>query len=277
MTVTLTVSPSDILNKPKPTHRALTARIAPPGQTPWQLALQPSAPTLQPGQVLIKTTHVALNPFDWQGVAFRYGISTEAKVMGRDGAGVVVGVGKGVSGFENGDRVSGQAAVTRAHAKRQVWFCADSSRSGTGAFQEYSVHAAQNVGHTPANLTDEQAATLGTGLITAGVALFRTLGLPLERLNSTAETRDSWLLIWGGSGITGVYLIQLARRLGYKVICAASPSNHFYVQSLGANVVLDRWADPAKLVEQARKATGDNVSGSWASRIRLKTGDDSHR
>lgn len=72
-------------------------------------------------------------------------------------------------------------------------------------------------------------------------------------------SRD-WILIWGGAGITGVYLIQLAHHMGYRVICAASPSNHDYVRSLGAEVVLDRWADPDSLVSQVRAITGDSVS-----------------
>lgn len=68
------------------------------------------------------------------------------------------------------------------------------------------------------------------------------------------------MLVWGGSGITGVYLIQLARHLGYRVICAASPINYDYVKSLGAEVVLNRWAQPDKLVADVREATNDNVS-----------------
>ncbi|WWD18872.1 hypothetical protein CI109_103327 [Kwoniella shandongensis] len=233
-------------------HRALLARIPPTGQSAWQLAHARPIPTvkdLEPNQVLIETSYVALNPFDWQGVAFKYGIGEEAKVMGRDGAGVVVGLGEKVTRFKLGDR---------------VWFCANSSVSGTGAFQEFSVHSASEIGHTPDHLSCQQAATLGTGLITAGVALFRTLGLSVDALSSTTKVEKRkadapWILIWGGAGITGVYLIELARLLGYRVICSASPSNHEYVRSLGADVVLDRWSDPKDLVKQIRKATQDNV------------------
>ncbi|WVQ69670.1 uncharacterized protein L199_007890 [Kwoniella botswanensis] len=233
---------------PRRSHRALLARIPPKGQSPWQLSHSHSIPALKEHEVLIKTSYVALNPFDWQGVAFKYGIGEEAKVMGRDGAGEIVGVGEAVKRFKLGDR---------------VWFCANSSASHTGAFQEYSVHSASEVGHTPNHIADQEAATLGTGLITAGVALFKTLGLSLESLSSTEkkqrEEDASWVLIWGGSGITGVYLIELARLLGYRIICSASPVNHDYIKSLGADVVLDRWSDPNDLVERIREATEDNV------------------
>ncbi|WVF71762.1 hypothetical protein IAT40_006570 [Kwoniella sp. CBS 6097] len=238
------------LARKRSVHRALTAKIpVEKGESAWELSHSRPHPTLGDNQVLIETSYVALNPFDWQGVAFKYGIGEEAKVMGRDGAGVISDVGKEVTRFKLGDR---------------VWFCANSSASGTGAFQEYSVHSASEIGHTPSYLTDEKAATLGTGLITAGVALFRTLGLSLDDLDQASKQQNRvddapWLLIWGGAGITGVYLIELARLLGYRVICSASPVNHEYVRSLGADVVLDRWSDPSELVKSIRQATDDNV------------------
>ena len=127
------------------------------------------------------------------------------------------------------------------------------------------MHDQGELGHTPNNISDTQASTLGTGLITAGVAIFRTLGLKFETLEQREreQTRSEdrpWILIWGGAGITGVYLIQLAQLLGFKIVCAASPVNHAYVRSLGADVVLDRWLGSKELVEQIREATNDNVS-----------------
>ncbi|KAL7423192.1 hypothetical protein Q5752_002492 [Cryptotrichosporon argae] len=262
---------------PSPTHRALLASL-PPAHAPdaaWQLARAHPVPVPAAGQVLIATSHVALNPFDWQGVAYRFALGPEARVMGRDGAGVVVGVGKGVTRFRVGDR---------------VWFCANSASTGTGAFQEYSVHDAAEVGRTPGSLSDEAAATLPTGLVTAGVALFRTLGIPLADLARVASASASsfsasssaasasasssvassavapsraaapWILIWGGAGITGIYLISLARLLGFRVVCAASPSNAAYVRARGADVVLDRWAEPRALVDAIRAATADGVA-----------------
>lgn len=87
-------------------QRALLARIPPPGQSEWVLAHRHPTPALGHGEILIRTTHVALNPFDWQGVAFKFNLGCEAKVMGRDGAGEVIDVGKGVIRFQRGERVS---------------------------------------------------------------------------------------------------------------------------------------------------------------------------
>lgn len=94
------------------------------------------------------------------------------------------------------------------------------------------------------------------------MALAKALDMDLydfaELVPQAPGSRD-WILVWGGAGITGVYLIQLAHHMGYRVICAASPSNHDYVRSLGAEVVLDRWSDPDSLVSQVREATCDSV------------------
>jgi NADPH:quinone reductase-like Zn-dependent oxidoreductase len=85
-------------------HRALLAQVAPPGQSAWRLQ-DHKEHILLPGQVRIKTTFVGLNPYDWQGVEFRFAIGEEPRVMGRDGAGVVVEVGSAVKRFKAGDRV----------------------------------------------------------------------------------------------------------------------------------------------------------------------------
>lgn len=144
----------------------------------------------------------------------------------------------------------------------QVWFCANGARPAAAAFQSYSVHSAAELAKTPSNLTSIEAATVPTGIVTAGVALFRTLNLDLALLANPpalAEADKPWMLVWGGAGSTGVFLIQLARLAGFRVVCAASPVNEEYVRSLGADVVLDRWQTAEQLVDQIRVATGDNV------------------
>lgn len=86
-------------------HRALLAQIPKDDLKAWSLVTAYPVPSLGPDQVLIKTSHVGLNPYDWQGVAFRFAIGPEAKVMGRDGAGVVVAKGSDVTRYDVGDRV----------------------------------------------------------------------------------------------------------------------------------------------------------------------------
>lgn len=164
-----------------------------------------------------------------------------------------------------------------------MWFCSNASVSGSGAFQDYSVHNSSEVGLVPENLTDEQGAALGSGLLTAGVAFFGTFKMPFDRISAFASASASagpapspnsvpsppWLLVWGGAGITGVYMVQLARLLGFRVICAASPRNHAYVRSLGADIVLDRGLPGDVLVDMIRQVTDDDVSRRSLPRFRL--------
>ena len=92
-------------------QRAVLTRLAETGHETWQFTAAHPVPSPSGHQVLVKTTHIGLNPFDWQSVAYKFGVTTDPKVMGRDGAGVVVQVGTQVTRFKEGDRVSGHIEV----------------------------------------------------------------------------------------------------------------------------------------------------------------------
>ena len=87
-------------------QRAVLTRIAEPGHQTWSLDVAYPVPSPSAGQVLVKVSHAGLNPFDWQSVEYKFGITKDPKVIGRDGAGIVVQVGTEVSRFREGDRVS---------------------------------------------------------------------------------------------------------------------------------------------------------------------------
>lgn len=93
------------------------------------------------------------------------------------------------------------------------------------------------------------------------MSLNRLLNLARGEERKQSDEERPWLLVWGGAGVTGVFLIQVAAKvLGMRVICAASPVNFDYVRSLGAEIVIDRWLDGEQNVERIREATGDDVS-----------------
>ena len=62
----------------------------------------------------------------------------------------------------------------------------------------------------PDNFSDEEAATMGVGIITAGIALFDTVALGLPSPTSPAKEPIP-VLIYGGSTATGAIAIQLAK------------------------------------------------------------------
>jgi NADPH:quinone reductase-like Zn-dependent oxidoreductase len=79
-------------------------------------------------------------------------------------------------------------------------------------------------------------------LNTAFQALYgaRELGLT-QRFDSASlkGADETWIFIYGGSTGVGQFAIQLAKLSGYKVVTVASPRNHEFLRSLGADAVFD--------------------------------------
>ena len=136
-------------------------------------------------------------------------------VPGRDVAGVVVGVGSGVTGFSVGDEVLGIAP---------------------GSFAEYAVAHEDKLAHKPAGLTFVQAAAVPISGITA-----------LQALDAGRVQPGQSVLVLGASGGVGSYVVQLAKAYGAQVTGVAGTAKQDLVRSLGADHVLDHtrddWAD----------------------------------
>ena len=129
----------------------------------WSLSFeltphQPLPIPLADDEILMRNDAVGLNPVDWKSVSFNFGIPAFPWILGRDIAGTIVQPpSSNVEGWKVGDR---------------VWTCADSREMRAGGYQRFSVHKKGTLARIPEGMSDEDAATLGTGLITAAVALF---------------------------------------------------------------------------------------------------------
>jgi hypothetical protein len=121
---TCTFSKTTLMTLPK-TQRAVLGRLPTAGQGALLCADNHPIPTIEDDRVLVKAHHVALNPYDWKGVRYKFALKEVAAVMGRDGSGVVVSVGDKVKLFEPGDRVCRQVLVSGIpHARygsAQMW------------------------------------------------------------------------------------------------------------------------------------------------------------
>lgn len=73
-------------------------------------------------------------------------------------------------------------------------------------FQEFAVAKGDLQMKIPDNLSDEQAASLGVGLTTVGLALYQSLEMHLPPY----EPHGIPVLIYGGSTATGSLAIQFA-------------------------------------------------------------------
>jgi NADPH:quinone reductase-like Zn-dependent oxidoreductase len=145
-----------------------------------------------------------------------YGIKASFPyVIGSEGAGTVVHVGKNVTGFRDGDLVY-------AH----VW----ARDPKAGFYAEYTAVDAERTSPIPSNLTVEQAG-----------ALFIDGAVALRGLDDILAVKpDEKLMIFGASGGIGHLAIQFARRMGAQVFAVASRADGVALaRRLGANAVVD--------------------------------------
>ncbi|HEY1000539.1 MAG TPA: NADP-dependent oxidoreductase [Streptosporangiaceae bacterium] len=161
-----------------------------------------------PGQVRIAVRAAGVNPSDWKK---REGLMDPElpQTMGYEAAGVVDELGEGVADVAVGDRVFGLSAEGAAQAELAV----------------LSFYAP-----IPPSLDFAGAAALPAAIETATRAL--------DQLGAGAGAGSGGtLLINGASGSVGSAAVQLALARGVRVIGTASPANHDYLRSLGAEPV----------------------------------------
>lgn len=161
-----------------------------------------------------------------------------------------------------------------------------------GCFQEYIVVPHHTVLPIPDELSFEQAACLGVGALTAAMTLWKWLDVvmpgssetkstgPLKGHHLGTETPQSldsgyhsfssdseetgdgeWLLIWGGSTVTGQFATQLAAQSGLRVVTVCSARTAALSKSLGATHVVvreDRTMD--SIVEEIRAVTNGGLT-----------------
>jgi NADPH:quinone reductase-like Zn-dependent oxidoreductase len=135
-----------------------------------------------------------------------------ARILGTELAGEVVGVGKDVKRFRNGDRVFGSTGM-----------------AGGGHAQYACLPETGALAIKPESLSWEEAVALPFGSNTA-----------LYFLDDLGHIRAGQeLLIIGASGAIGSAAVQLAKHFGATVTAVCSGANVEMVRSLGADKVID--------------------------------------
>jgi NADPH:quinone reductase len=175
-------------------------------------------------EVLIRLDTAGIGVWDPELRAGEFEMGPKRKfprVIGNDGAGTVVAVGSAVKRFKVGDRVYAYALEG-------------------GFYAEYVAVPADDVATIPSGLNPREAGALGADGITALRGLDDTLHL---------ESGEK-LMIFGASGGIGHIAVQLAKRIGAKVLAVASnPDGVALVRRLGADVAVDgRQDDVAEAV-----------------------------
>jgi NADPH:quinone reductase-like Zn-dependent oxidoreductase len=157
------------------------------------LSLQ-TVPTPKPGagQVLIKVYAAGVNPVDWK---------RDLRIPGYDAAGVIQGVGPGVTAFNFGD-----AVLARAEA----------------AYAEYAIADVELTVAKPAGFTFEQAA----GVPVAGIAGYRAV-------EEARISRGQRVAIIGAAGGSGEAAVQIAKTHRAHIIAVGHSTQQAFLKSLG--------------------------------------------
>src|ERR1700730_695728 len=162
---------------------------------PEVLALRevPDPPPPGPGELQVRIKARGVQYVDVLMLAGKYQFRPEPPfIPGSEGAGKVVSVGSGVTGFKPGDRVM--------------------SRHRLGAFAEWGNSRAEDCDLIPRGMSLEEAAVFRNVYHTAYHAL-----LQRGRLKA-----GDWVMIHGAAGGIGLPAIQIARLHGAQVIATAS-------------------------------------------------------
>ena len=199
-------------------------------------------PEAGPGEVLIRVHAAGVNPVD---VGVRLGFLQERlryalpMIPGWDVSGVVEAAGPGVSRLKVGDEVYSRPDIAR-----------------NGSYAEYIVVKESEVALKPKSIDHVHAAAIPLAALTAWQALFDAAKL------SAGQT----VLIHGAAGGVGNYAVQFAKLKGARVIATASPRNHEFLRSLGADQVIDYNTTKFETVVHDVDAVLDTITGETADR-----------
>ena len=187
------------------------------------------SPEVTPGHVLVDVAAAAVNYPDLLFIANRYQVPAPLPFTpGSEFAGRVAAVGEGVTGLSGGDLVYGSVF--------------------TGAMAERVLAPAPAVAPVPGGLSLTEAAAFRVTYLTAYHALVTAGGL----------RPGQWVVVLGAAGGVGSATVDVAVRLGARVIAAASSPERLKVcAELGAEAGVDYVREDLK--QRIKEITGDGA------------------
>lgn len=195
-------------------------------------------PAVGPGEVRVRVRATSVNPVDWKirSGATKGHIDVELPaILGRDLAGEVESVGKGVTGFSKGQRVMALA---------------------NGTYAEMTTTKADVLAPIPDDLSFEQAAALPL-VVTTGTQL-------VERAIKIQPGQK--VLVLGALGGVGRSAVHVALDHGATVLAGVRKSEMEEAESLGVQQIVA--IDDEKELEKLHDldAVADTVGGPTAER-----------
>lgn len=167
---------------------------------------------LEPHQLKIKMASSRINPVDidlMKGMPFiKY---KNPQIGGIDGSGEVIEIGKSVSNFQPGDQVFFYRKFT-----------------DIGSWAEEIVIDASHVAKIPSNISPREAGAISLPLLTA-----------YDALQALQPQAGKSILIHGAAGGVGYQAVQIAKRLGLKVIGTAAKEDFEWLEKAGVDQMID--------------------------------------
>jgi NADPH:quinone reductase-like Zn-dependent oxidoreductase len=212
------------------------------GQGPTLSAAEVARPKPGRGQILIHVyaAGVTTTELHWDPTTQKKtGEPRLNAIPGHEFSGVIGGLGDGADGFAIGQEVYGM----------NDWY-------EEGATAEYCLTKPSSIASKPASLSHELAATVPIGALTAWQGL-------LDRAKLQQGER---VLVHGGAGGVGVFVVQLAHIHGAHVIATTSSHTVNLVKELGADEIIDYKTDRFEQVIDPVNVVFDTVGGTIGER-----------
>lgn len=211
-----------------------------------------ATPQPKEGELLVKVGAVSLNFRDKAIIDGVYEPHMVPKplIPVSDAAGTVVSVGEGVTRFRIGDRVNSHLYsrwLDGAPGPNEPDYCFGSPLPG--GLAEYMIIHEDSAVQAPANMSDEEAATLPIAALTAYYSLV-----------DFGQIEAGQTVLVQGTGGVSVFAIQIATALGAKVIAtSSSDANLQKVKELGAVAGINYRKNPNWEEEVLKLTAGKGV------------------
>ena len=186
------------------------------------------------GQLLVRVKAAGVGNWDALIREGKIELQPLPLILGSELSGIVEAIGAQVSGFKLGDEVYGAT-----------------NEQFTGAYAEYALASATRMAQKPKTLNFIQAASAPVVAVTAWQMLF----------DYAQVTAGQTVLIVGAAGNVGAYAVQLASLAGLYVVASARVADLDYVQSLGAEKVVDYTKEQSETSLTGLDVVLDTVGG----------------
>jgi L-iditol 2-dehydrogenase len=213
-------------------------------------------PVITPDEVLIKVAVAGICGSDVHGMDGSSGRRIPPLVMGHEASGVIAALGKDVKGWSTGDRVTFDSTIYKLddwYSRRGMYNLSDDRMvlgvstvewKKHGAFAEYVSVPGHILHRIPDGVTFTQAAMVEPVAVAA-----HAIGLTPLRWNDTA--------VVVGSGMIGLFVIQILRETGCSQIIAVDPQEEKLklARELGAGHTLNPLKE--NVIAEVKKLTGN--------------------